>query len=54
MITSPCIKLCQMDPRVARCAGCKRTLAEIAAWGGMSDAERQAVMDDLPRRVTSV
>ena len=50
MIVSPCVKVCQMDPRVSQCAGCKRTLAEIAAWGSMSDAERQAVMDDLPRR----
>ncbi len=39
-----------MDTRVAQCAGCRRTLAEIAGWGGMSDAERRAVMDDLPRR----
>ena len=40
-----------MDPRSALCAGCGRTLAEIAAWGTMSDAEREAVMEDLPRRM---
>ena len=39
-----------MDPCLAVCEGCGRTLAEIAAWGSMSDAERAAVMDDLPRR----
>ncbi len=50
MIISPCLKLCQMDPQTEQCAGCRRTLAEIAAWGSMSDAERQVVMEDLPRR----
>ncbi len=50
MIVSPCVKVCLMDPRVGQCAGCGRTLAEIAAWGRMSEAERRAVMDDLPRR----
>ena len=47
---SPCTKLCVMDPRSGLCRGCLRTLAEIAGWGGMSDAQQQAVLAALPER----
>lgn len=40
--TSPCIKVCQIDLQ-QRCYGCGRTLAEIAAWSGMSLDERRAI-----------
>ena len=29
---SPCVKVCQMDPRRNLCLGCKRTLDEIARF----------------------
>ena len=48
---SPCIKVCQMDPQRGLCLGCARTLDEIARWGGMSDAERERIMAELPRRL---
>ncbi len=32
------------------CVGCGRTLDEIARWSEMTDAERDAVMAELPRR----
>ena len=51
MISTPCKKICEMDPRVAQCAGCGRTLAEIAAWGSMSEAARLAVMAELASRL---
>jgi uncharacterized protein len=47
---SPCIKVCQMDPARGVCIGCCRTLDEIARWGGMTDAQRAAVMQELPAR----
>lgn len=47
---SPCINVCTMDPATDLCAGCGRTLREIARWGGMSDTEREAVMRELPAR----
>ena len=47
---SPCIKVCQMDPVRGVCIGCCRTLDEIARWGGMSDAERAAVLNSLSER----
>lgn len=49
-IVSPCIKVCTMDPTTGLCAGCGRTLDEIARWGGMSDRERDAIMRELPAR----
>ncbi|HLY04585.1 MAG TPA: DUF1289 domain-containing protein [Rhizomicrobium sp.] len=49
-IVSPCIKVCTMDPATGLCAGCGRTLDEIARWGGMSNAEREAIMRELPAR----
>jgi predicted Fe-S protein YdhL (DUF1289 family) len=47
---SPCIKICQMDPARGVCIGCCRSLEEIARWGGMSDAERERVMNSLGER----
>jgi predicted Fe-S protein YdhL (DUF1289 family) len=49
-IVSPCINVCTMDAATRLCAGCGRTLDEIARWGAMSDAERAAIMRELPAR----
>jgi predicted Fe-S protein YdhL (DUF1289 family) len=43
---SPCIGICRMDPD-GLCRGCRRTLAEIACWGAMSDAERRRWMREV-------
>ena len=51
---SPCIKVCQMEPRLGLCLGCRRTLDEIARWGAMSDGERERVIAELPRRSLDV
>ena len=50
MTTSPCTKVCVIDPRAGLCTGCLRTLDEIAAWGGMSDEEQSAVIQRLEER----
>jgi uncharacterized protein len=50
-ITTPCIKVCAVSGQTGLCIGCGRTLAEIAAWGGLSEAQRQAVMAELPARL---
>ncbi len=47
---TPCVKVCQMDPRRGLCLGCKRTLDEIARWGAMSDAEREKILNELETR----
>ena len=51
---TPCIKVCQMEPRLGLCLGCRRTLDEIARWGAMSDGERERVIAELPRRSLDV
>lgn len=50
MIESPCVDVCQMNPERRVCAGCYRTLDEIARWSEMSDAERERVLAELPGR----
>jgi len=52
-LKSPCVNVCQMDPRRGLCLGCARTLDEIARWAQMSDAERERVMAELPQRMTN-
>jgi uncharacterized protein len=47
---SPCIKVCVIDPPSRVCAGCGRTLAEIAGWSAMTDLERRRIMRELPAR----
>ena len=49
-VPSPCVDICRLDPAGAVCVGCRRTLAEIAGWGAMTDAERRAVWCELPGR----
>ena len=48
--STPCVKLCVVDPVSGLCVGCGRTGAEIAAWPAMSEAERRAVMAGLEGR----
>jgi uncharacterized protein len=39
-----------MDPQRDLCLGCCRSLEEIMRWSGMTDAERDRIMAELPRR----
>ena len=50
-ISSPCSKVCTIDPRTGLCRGCGRTLAEIGQWGSMSETERRRVMSELAERM---
>ncbi len=52
-VPSPCLKICVYDPALGLCRGCKRTLDEIARWGGMDDRERLRVLAALERRNVS-
>jgi hypothetical protein len=49
-LETPCVNICLLDEASGTCVGCGRTLAEIAQWAAMSDAERRAVMAALPAR----
>ena len=50
-VSTPCIKICVIDPMSRLCEGCGRTLAEIAQWGQFSEIERRAIMAELPERL---
>ncbi|MBI5256843.1 MAG: DUF1289 domain-containing protein [Burkholderiales bacterium] len=47
---SPCVNICRMDAGSGWCAGCLRTLDEIAAWGQLDEAAQRALLAQLPAR----
>ena len=49
-ISSPCVGVCTIDGPSGLCAGCGRSIDEVVGWGGLSQAERLAVMAALPGR----
>ena len=49
-VKSPCVEVCRMDPAKDVCAGCWRTLDEIARWRDMGDVEREAVLATVVAR----
>jgi predicted Fe-S protein YdhL (DUF1289 family) len=50
-VSTPCIKICVIDPASQLCEGCGRTLVEIAQWSQLTEAERHAIMAALPERL---
>jgi predicted Fe-S protein YdhL (DUF1289 family) len=50
MIASPCINVCRMDPASGLCAGCYRSLDEIAGWSRLDDAGRIVILAAVARR----
>jgi predicted Fe-S protein YdhL (DUF1289 family) len=42
-VPSPCTSVCKIDEATGLCAGCLRTLDEIAAWSVLDNAQRRAV-----------
>jgi len=49
-VPSPCNSICTIDQVTGCCAGCFRTLDEIAMWSVLDDAEKRAVWRALPSR----
>jgi uncharacterized protein len=47
---SPCINVCRIDRRSGWCEGCRRTVDEITRWPLASEAERAAIVAELPAR----
>lgn len=47
---SPCIQVCQLNPKTGFCAGCFRSQEEIARWLRYTDAERESVLGNLGKR----
>jgi uncharacterized protein len=51
--STPCVQICVIDPRSALCIGCGRTTDEIAAWGGLDEPSRRAIMAGLEARLVA-
>ena len=49
-VVSPCIGICTMDRKSGFCLGCKRNIEEIGRWAMLDDPQRQAIIDQLPKR----
>ena len=49
-IKTPCLKVCVVDGESGLCMGCYRRLSEVAGWVKLTEAERDAVMAELPAR----
>ncbi len=49
-LVSPCVGVCTLDPASGLCRGCFRNLDEIAAWQGLSLADKRALLDRLQER----
>lgn len=47
-VATPCTGVCAIEDDL--CRGCARTLDEIAAWGVLTNTEREAIMARLPTR----
>ena len=43
-LASPCVRNCCLDEDNV-CMGCGRSLEEIIAWSGASDADKRAILD---------
>ncbi|MCW3836387.1 DUF1289 domain-containing protein [Sphingomonas canadensis] len=54
VIESPCVNICRIDRKTRWCEGCGRTAAEITRWGETDDADRKAVMAELPARMRAM
>jgi predicted Fe-S protein YdhL (DUF1289 family) len=49
-VPSPCNSICTIDQVTGFCAGCFRTLDEVAVWSVLDDREKRAVWAALPGR----
>jgi len=49
--STPCVKICVVDPVSELCIGCGRTPGEIAVWRDLSEPERFEIMAGLPNRL---
>ena len=49
-VASPCVSVCVIDEPSGLCAGCYRTLAEIAGWIDLTTAARRAIVRALASR----
>jgi len=49
-VASPCTSVCALDAVTGYCAGCYRTIDEIAGWIDLDDDGRRALLAALNER----
>jgi len=49
-VASPCTGVCRIDRATGGCAGCGRTLSEIAAWPSATPQAKRAILARLSAR----
>lgn len=54
MLPSPCVGVCQLDPRTNWCIGCGRSGEELFGWGDLSPSRQRAVWAELPARMAKL
>ena len=47
-VASPCINVCRMEEGL--CAGCFRTIDEIARWANSGDADKRLILAAVAQR----
>ncbi len=47
-VMSPCINVCRMEEGL--CAGCLRTIGEIARWANAGDADKRLILAAVAQR----
>ena len=46
-VASPCTSVCTIDDETGLCAGCYRTLDEIAGWIDLSSEQKRTLLSTL-------
>ncbi len=49
-VASPCVDVCRIDEATGHCAGCLRTIDEIAVWSMLDDAAKRDVLAAVAQR----
>ena len=49
--STPCIRVCTLDPETGLCEGCGRTAEEIGRWFRLTEEERVQIMGELEERM---
>ena len=53
-VSSPCNRICVVHPTARLCIGCGRSLDEIGRWIALTEAERAAIVAQLPARLAAL
>jgi len=49
-VASPCVSVCRISDQTGLCAGCFRTLEEIALWSQYANEEKAEVLRRVNQR----